>query len=97
MVIPLFAGVAMKRMNAKHQKIFDQIFKDPISSSVKWDDIENLFIHLGAHVTEGRGSRVRFELNDIKAIFHRPHPRRETDKGALKSVRRFLENAGYKL
>lgn len=87
----------MKKISAKHRKIFNQIFSDPIASNVKWDDIEALFIHLGAQVTEGRGSRVRCELNDIKAVFHRPHPRRETDKGALKSVRRFLENAGYRL
>jgi len=33
-------------------------------------------------------------LNDIVAVFHRPHPQKETDKGALKSVRRFLINAG---
>jgi hypothetical protein len=32
----------------------------------------------------------------IRAVFHRPHPRKETDKGAIKSVRRFLEAAGVK-
>ena len=29
-------------------------------------------------------------------VFHRPHPRSETDKGAIISVRRFLQNAGVK-
>ena len=29
-------------------------------------------------------------------VFHRPHPRKETDKGAVKSVRKFLENAGVR-
>ena len=43
---------------------------------------------------EGRGSRVRVSLNEVRAVFHRPHPRKETDKGALKSVRRFLSEAG---
>lgn len=81
-------------MNTKHRKTLEKIFHDPILSDVKWDDIENLFINLGADVSEGRGSRVRIELNGIKAVFHRPHPQRVTDKGALKSVRRFLENAG---
>ena len=28
------------------------------------------------------------------AVFHRPHPRKETEKGAVKSVRRFLTKAG---
>jgi len=30
----------------------------------------------------------------VRAVFHRPHPRKEIDKGALVSLRRFLENAG---
>lgn len=49
---------------------------------------------LGAELSEGRGSRVRVYLNGVRAVFHRPHPRKETDKGALKAVRRFLIIAG---
>ena len=41
---------------------------------------------------EGRGSRIRIALKCRKAVFHRPHPHKETDKEAIKSVRRFLEN-----
>ena len=52
---------------------------------------------LGAKISEGNGSRVRIELNGERAVFHRPHPERETDKGAVKSMRRFLENAGVKI
>ena len=43
---------------------------------------------------EGSGSRIRFALNGIRATFHRPHPQKETDRGAVKSVRRFLEEGG---
>ncbi|WP_363318184.1 hypothetical protein [Nostoc sp. NMS4] len=32
----------------------------------------------------------------MRAIFHRPHPEKETDKGAVKSMRRFLTEAGIK-
>jgi hypothetical protein len=28
------------------------------------------------------------------AVFHRPHPRKEIDKGAVKSLRKFLREAG---
>ena len=59
-------------------------------------DIENLFKALSADITQGRGSRVRVSLNGIKAVFHEPHPERETDKGAVKAVREFLANAGIK-
>ena len=47
---------------------------------------------------EGRGcvrqSRVRVALGDVRAVFHRPHPQRETDRGALRSIQRFLTEAG---
>lgn len=81
-------------MNAKHRKILEHVFKEPIQSNIKWSDIEKLFIGLGAEITEGNGSRVRIALHSVKAIFHRPHPRKEIDKGALQSVRKFLTNAG---
>lgn len=59
-----------------------------------WSDVEALFKALEADVGEGRGSRVRVHLGGVRAVFHRPHPEKETDKGALKSVRRFLREAG---
>ena len=80
-------------MNNKNIKTLKNIFRDPIRSDIMWKDIENLFIALGAKISEGNGSRVRVMLNGEMAVFHRPHPDGATDKGALKSVRRFLENA----
>ncbi|MFC4737793.1 type II toxin-antitoxin system HicA family toxin [Bacillus daqingensis] len=59
-----------------------------------WSDIESLFRAAGGEISEGRGSRVRVKLNGRFAVFHRPHPERVTDKGAVKSVRKFLEEAG---
>jgi hypothetical protein len=61
-----------------------------------WADIESLPVACGAEKSEGRGSRVRFELNGVLAVFHRSHPRPVSDKGSVKSVRNFLENAGVK-
>ncbi len=51
---------------------------------------------LGAEISQGNGSRIRIYLNGVRAVFHRPHPRKETDKCALKSMRRFLIEAGVK-
>ena len=76
--------------SGKHSKTYAAIFAEPIRSNVVWDDIEGLFRALGADVTEGQGSRVRVKLEGVRAVFHRPHPEKECDKGALKSVRRFL-------
>ena len=81
-------------LNNKHNSTMREVFHDPVKSSIRWSDIEALFIALGADVSEGNGSRVRIKLNGVFAVFHRPHPHKETDKGAVKSVRRFLTNAG---
>ena len=83
-------------MNTKQRKTLRDVFCDPVKSSVLWSDVESLFRACGAHIEEGSGSAVCVMLNEVVAVFHRPHPRKETDKGALKSVRRFLENAGVK-
>ena len=81
-------------MNSKHRKTLAAIFADPVLSSILWADIESLFLACGAEISEGRGSRVRVELNGVLATFHRPHPQPATDRGAVKSIRRFLANAG---
>jgi hypothetical protein len=83
-------------MNRKHERTLEAIFKHPVQSNVAWKDCEKLLEALGAEISEGEGSRVRVALNGRKAVFHRPHPQKETDKGALVSLRKFLENAGVK-
>ena len=72
------------------------VFQDPLRPDVRWSDIEALLAACGAEISEGSGSRIRILLAGHEAVFHRPHPRPTTDKGALKSVRRFLTNAGVK-
>jgi hypothetical protein len=83
-------------LSKKHQKTLNSIFENPIRSDVLWKDVEKLLIALDAEISEGQGSRVRIYLNNIRAVFHRPHPRNETNKGALKSMRRFLIEAGVR-
>jgi len=83
-------------MASKHQKTLALIFENPIRSYVNWADIIVLLQHIGAEVSEGKGSRVRIALNGIRAVYHRPHPGKETDKGALRSLRLFLVEAGVK-
>lgn len=82
------------RLSSKHLKIFRAIFEEPIRADIKWMDIENLLAAMGAELSEGRGSRVRVYLNGVRAVFHRPHPKKETERGALRSVRRFLTQSG---
>ena len=81
-------------MRSKHRNTLKAIFADPVRSNIPWADVEVMLAAAGADVSEGRGSRVRISLNGVDAVFHRPHPRKETDKGSVKSLRRFLSEAG---
>lgn len=81
-------------MNNRHMRTLQAVYATPVLSNVLWGDVEKLFRHLGARIKEGNGSRLAVELNGVRAYFHRPHPQKETDRGALVSARKFLENAG---
>ena len=81
-------------MKQKQRKTLELIYNRPVSGNIKWPDIEKLFITLGADVSEREGSRVAvFLFNEVR-IFHRPHPTPDTDKGAVTSIRKWLESHG---
>jgi len=81
-------------MNKKHRRALAAVFAEPTRANVNWLDIEAMLLACGAEISEGEGSRIRIALNGVRAVFHRPHPQKETDKGALRSMRRFLSEAG---
>ncbi len=78
-------------MKRKHQKILERIFSHPVSANIKWKDIEALFSSLGAELIEHEGSRIEvFLFNEVR-VYHRPHPRPDTDKGAVVSIKKWLK------
>ncbi len=83
-------------MNNNQRQTLAAIFTNPISPAIAWRDIESLFKACGGVIKEGNGSRVWFIMGKDVATFHRPHPSPETDKGAVKSVRRFFAMIGVK-
>lgn len=84
------------KLSGSHRRTLQAIFTDPVRAGIAWSDVETLLAACGAEITEGSGSRVRVALNGVRAVFHRPHPEKEMDKGAVKSVRRFLSEAEVK-
>ncbi len=84
-------------MNKRHRRTLEKIFKVPERADILWNNIESLILSLGGEISEGRGSRVRIALNGVRAVFHRPHPQKETNKGTVKSVRKYLKEAGVEL
>jgi hypothetical protein len=83
-------------MNRARQATLNGIFVRPTKENIRWSAIESLIRALGAEVTERESFRVAARLNGVTAVFHRPHPRPETKKGAVDAVRQFLMNAGVK-
>lgn len=83
-------------MKGKSQKTLFLIFKRPVSGSIRWEDVLELFADLGATFEKGTGSRVGVRLFGERRVFHRPHPSPNTDKGAVASIRKWLESNGVK-
>ena len=83
-------------MQRKHQRTLQLVFSRPVSGSVKWRDIEALFVALGAEVSEREGSRLGVKLLGDRRVFHRPHPSPDTDKAAVESIRKWFDTNGIK-
>jgi hypothetical protein len=81
-------------MQRKHERTLAAIFARPVRANLPWRDVEALFVALGAEVSERAGSRVAVVLFGEVRVFHRPHPSPDTDKGALGSIRQWLEQHG---
>ena len=79
---------------SKHDRTLASIFANPTRANIKWRDVEAMIVSMGGAVEERGGSRVVVSLNGHNTVFHRPHPSPDADKGAVKSLRRFLQKAG---
>ncbi|BAF90228.1 MULTISPECIES: type II toxin-antitoxin system HicA family toxin [Azorhizobium] len=83
-------------MKKRHLATLELIFSHPVSGSVRWSDVVALFQALGAEVSEREGSRVGVVLFGEVRVFHRPHPSPNTDKGAVASIRKWLDEHGVR-
>ena len=81
-------------MKTRSRKTLELIFSRPTPSSVKWEAVVALLAELGAEITQREGSRVAVFLFEQVRVMHRPHPAPDMDKGAVASIRRWLEENG---
>jgi hypothetical protein len=81
-------------LSSKNTRTLGAIFANPVRSDIRWSDIDTLLRALGADIKQGAGSRVRATLNGRNMTFHEPHPQPTIVKDAVRSVRRFLLEAG---
>ena len=80
-------------MNGKHRRVLEAIFARPL---LRTFDGRTSKASCGARADARKGAAPAsgFLLNGAEAVFHRPHPKPETNKGAVVSVREFLKMAG---
>ncbi|WGM48729.1 hypothetical protein KOAAANKH_03636 [Brevundimonas sp. NIBR10] len=81
-------------MNSKQAKTLRAVFADPVSRTIEWAAIESLLVAVGSRTIEGKGSAVKFELDDLVVRFHRPHPGKEAKPYQVKDARLFLTKIG---
>ena len=81
-------------VNNKHRKTLGEVFADPVNGAIEWSRIEALLVAVGCRCIEGSGSSVTFELNGVRAYFHRPHPNREALRYRVRAAREFLIKIG---
>ncbi|MEO5904729.1 MAG: type II toxin-antitoxin system HicA family toxin [Gemmatimonadaceae bacterium] len=84
-------------VNKKQRGTLKAIFTKPVPQNIRWAEIETLIKALGGMAEEREGSRVVLKLKDVRAVFHRPHPKPETDRNAVRDLREFLEKAGVEV
>jgi hypothetical protein len=83
-------------MNNKHRKALQAVFSTPVPKGMPWVELESLLIAAGGTVTEGGGSRVKFEKDGITVAFHRPHKPKTARAYQVTLAREFLESIGVK-
>jgi hypothetical protein len=81
-------------MSSYHRRTLEAVFRDPVSGTIVWADVEAMVVHFGAEILQGRGSRVAIVINGESAVFHRPHPGKEARRWAIRKLRQLLITAG---
>lgn len=81
-------------MNNRHYKTLQIAFRDSVSGTIRWDDVEALLLAVGADLIEGNGSRICFVARGEVETFHRPHLDKEAKRYQIKAARAYLIRLG---
>lgn len=92
MVVPVSSTIVLKR---RHARTLQLLFTRPVSGNVRFDAVLALLRELGALIDTSReGSRIGIVLFGQVCVMHKPHPSPDMDKGAVASLRDWLETNG---
>ena len=78
------------KLNKKQKRTLEKIYDHLTRADIRWTDIMNLLKACEAEIFQRQGSRICVKLGDKRAVFHTPHPQKETVKGAVEDIRKFL-------
>ncbi len=82
-------------MKRKYRRTLEAIHR--VQANIDWNDVEALFVELGAEMRERAGSRVRYRFPDgTRAVFHKPHPSNEMGRASVREIMNLLKRMGVK-
>jgi HicA toxin of bacterial toxin-antitoxin, len=81
-------------MSNRHRATLKAVFRDPVSATIVWAEVERMLVHYGARIKERKGSGIAVKLNGTTTYFHRPHPHKEAKEYQIRDVRAFLTKMG---
>lgn len=81
-------------MNSHQRKTLQRISATPAAAGIRFADIESLLGALGFEITEGKGSRVRFDLQGEQWHTHRPHPGIEAKRYQVRDLQELFQRLG---
>ena len=81
-------------MRARQRRTLERLFQRPTPANIRWRDVVSLMDALNFEITERSGSRVAFDADDEVLVLHKPHPRPEMRRAAVRDVVDFLERQG---
>ncbi|MDO4795667.1 MAG: type II toxin-antitoxin system HicA family toxin [Brachymonas sp.] len=81
---------------SKHRKTLKAVYAKLTSATIAFSDLESLLLAVGCILTEGAGSRVRFDKGGHAMLCHRPHPGKEAKRYQVVQAREFLEKLEIK-
>jgi predicted RNA binding protein YcfA (HicA-like mRNA interferase family) len=82
------------KLNGKQRKTLAAIQRRPVPSGVTWVELESLLGAMGYEIMPSKGSNVTFIKDGYFWRYHRPHPRKEVDKGAIAGLVQHLKEVG---
>jgi hypothetical protein len=81
-------------MSNRHRATLESVFRDPVSATIVWAEVERMLVHYGAEILEGRGGRIKVEMRLHRIALHRPHSQKEAKEYQIRRVRDLLTREG---